>query len=601
MTKKVRIGSHSAMWGDWPKATAQLLNGGNIQYLVGDYLAEVTMAILAKQKARKPETAGYATDFVTAVMKTNMKELKKQGVKVIVNAGGIAPLTCRDALLAEAKRQGIELKVGVVLGDDLMDRTDEFRNRKVCEMYSGQPFPGKKTTMSCNAYLGAFPIADALRQGCEVVITGRVVDSALVLAPLIFEFGWTFDMFDQLAAGTLAGHLIECGAQGTGGLFTDYERVENWANIGYPIVEVEASGQFIVTKPPNTGGLVCFGSVCEQMLYEIQDPGCYHVPDVACDFTQVCLTEVGDGTVRVSNVRGLPPTDTYKVCTTHSTGWKYHVSMVVVGHNAADKARRTGETLLIRYQQLVKEAGLPAFTETRVEAIGGGEYFRNCPAQAQSREVLMRISCRHPNKKAFGLLKREVASVTVSMPQGWSLGGSEGITEVVSSYMHLEPKNSVTAAVDVHGVLTKSPVPTTGGFTKSASESVVAVKAVDPNSLGRTMKIPLLELCYARSGDKGDKANIGLIARRKEYLPVIRNQVTAEKVKEYFSYKCKGEVVRYDLPGPGAMNFMLDQTLGGGGTTSLHADPLAKTYGQVLLGMEIDAPVAWQARIKSAL
>lgn len=599
MTKKtVRIGSHAACWGDWPAATAQLLNGGKIDYLVGDYLAEVTMAIMAKAKKRKPGM-GYATDFVTAVMKDNMKELKKQGVKVVVNAGGIAPLACRDALLKEAKKQGVELKVGVVLGDDLMDRTEEFRQRKVGEMFSGIPFPSKKSTMSCNAYLGAFPIAEALRQGCEVVITGRVVDSALVLAPLIYEFGWGHNEFNKLAAGTLAGHLIECGAQSTGGLFTDFERVQSWLNIGYPIVEVEESGDFVLGKPPNTDGLVCFGSVCEQMLYEIQDPGAYHVPDVACDFTQVKIEEIGTDLVRVTNVRGNPPTDCYKTCTTHSTGWKFTVGAVIVGHDAATKARRTGETLLQRWSAKLAKARVPPFSETRVETIGGGEFFKT--DAAQSRECMCRISVRHKNPMVFKLLKREIACIGVSMSQGHVNGAGSGVTEVVSSYMHLEPKNGITATVDLNGTITEVPVPTDGGFTQSASTTVQPTLARPASDYGATCKMPLLSLCYARSGDKGDKANIGLIARRPEFLPVLRHAVTAEAVKQYFSHNCKGDVIRYDLPGTHSMNFLLDKVLGGGGTTSLHADPLAKSYGQVLLGMEIEAPKAWLPRIKSCL
>lgn len=210
----VRIGCYSAAWGDSQMSAPQLLAGGNIKYLVGDLLAEVTMAILAHKKA-KDSTKGYATDFVW-MMKSNMVQIKKQGVKVVVNAGGINPLACRDAVLREASAQGIELKVGVVLGDDLMDAAGEFSRAGVTEMFSGAPFPADDTLMSCNAYLGAFPIAQALREGCEVVITGRVVDSACVLGPLIYEFGWTETQYDLLCAGTLAGHLVECGAQATG-------------------------------------------------------------------------------------------------------------------------------------------------------------------------------------------------------------------------------------------------------------------------------------------------------------------------------------------------------------------------------------------------
>lgn len=598
MPKKtaVRIGSHAAMWGDWPGATPQLLKGGKIDYLVGDYLAEVTMAILAKAK-KKNDKMGYATDFVNSVMNGNMKELKKQGVKVVVNAGGIAVIACRDALLAEAKKQGVSLKVGVVLGDDLMDRTNEFRSRGVQEMFSADAYPTAKATMSCNAYLGAFPIAEALAQGCDVVLTGRVVDSALVLGPLIYEYGWGHKDFDKLAAGTLAGHLIECGAQSTGGLFTDYERVESWVNIGYPIVEVRDSGVFTLSKPPNTDGLVCFGSVCEQMLYEIQDPGAYHVPDVACDFTQVKMKEIDTNVVEITNVKGRPPTAFYKTCTTHSNGWKWSAGSVIVGHDAARKARRTGETLITRFKTLLKKVGAPDFLETRIETIGAGEFFKEDADRA--REVLLRVSLRHVDKRVFFLLRRQVACIGVSMNQGHAQGAGAGMTQVVSSYMHLEPKAGIIAKVDVDGKVTEVPVPTDGGFTASASDDCTPVAAAAPQ--GPTVPMRLLELCYARSGDKGDKVNIGLIARRSEYLPLLRHAVTAEKVKEYFSHNCKGEALRFDLPGTNSMNFLLDKCLGGGGTSSLHSDPLGKTYGQVLLGMKIEVPVAFAPRLHARL
>jgi hypothetical protein len=546
------------------------------------------MAICAKAKKKNP-ARGYATDFVTACMRDNMRAIKRQGVKVCVNAGGVNALACRDALSAEAQKQGVELKIGVVLGDDLMHRTDAFRQRGVREMYSHAPYPPADAVMSCNAYLGAFPVAEALRQGCDVVITQRVVDSALILGPLIYEFGWTHEEYDLLASGTLAGHLIECGAQCTGGLFTDYERVRSWVNVGYPIVECEPCGAFTVTKPPRTDGLVCVGGVAEQMLYEIQDPGAYHVPDVACDFTQVHIVQCGEDRVRVTQARGQAPTAFYKTCTTHANGWKWAQSGVIIGHDAALKARRTGETLLTRFNALLAEKGYPAFAETRVETIGGGEYFRG--DAERSRECMFRIAARHADKRVFGLLRRQVACVGVSMSQGHVGGGGGGLTEVVSSYMHLEPKSSITATVDVDGRVTPVPVPITGGFVRSACETntnVVAEAALVDAC--ETVAVPLLELCYARSGDKGDKVNIGLVARRPEYLPLLRAQVTAARVQQHFAHFCQGNVLRFDLPGVHAMNFLLDRTLGGGGTSSLHADPLGKSYGQVLLGMRVQAP-----------
>ncbi len=307
--KTVRIGCCSGFWGDSALAAPQLVRGAEIDYLVSDYLAEVTMSILARAKAKSPQL-GYATDFVHVTMKSLIRDIKAKGIKVVTNAGGINPLACRDALAAVAAEAGVELKIGVVLGDDLTERAGEFRAAGAREMYSGADFPDE--VMSINAYLGGRPIAAALAEGCDVVITGRCVDSAVTLGPLMYEFGWADDDYDQLAAGTLAGHIIECGAQCTGGLFTDWQRVDSWENIGYPIATVEADGAFTISKPEGTDGLICFGSVAEQVLYEMGDPGAYHVPDVACDFTHVQVEEVGDQLVRLTGACGQPPTSTYK-------------------------------------------------------------------------------------------------------------------------------------------------------------------------------------------------------------------------------------------------------------------------------------------------
>eukprot|EP01065_Artemidia_motanka_P050870 TRINITY_DN87_c21_g1_i1.p1 TRINITY_DN87_c21_g1~~TRINITY_DN87_c21_g1_i1.p1 ORF type:complete len:603 (+),score=228.20 TRINITY_DN87_c21_g1_i1:81-1889(+) len=587
MPKAVRIGCYSAAWGDTGLSAPQLLRTGRIDYLVGDLLAELTMSILAGKKAKNPK-AGFATDFVW-MMAQNMKEIKRQGVKVCVNAGGINVEACRDAVLEHAKKQGVDLKVGVVTGDDLMHRQDELRAQGTKEMYSGASFPPKKVLMSCNAYLGAFPVAEALRQGCDVVITGRVVDSALILGPLIYEHGWTHREYDKLAAGTLAGHLVECGAQCTGGLFTDYEAVDSWVNIGYPIVEVEQSGEFTVQKGQGTDGLVSFGSVCEQMLYEIGDPGAYHVPDVACDFTQVRLDEVAKNVVKVTGVRGLPPTSTYKVCSTYAAGYTFMSTYAIVGHDAAIKGRRLASTLLTRWRTILKAAKQPDFSEVRIETFGCGQYFRQA---SRGSEVLVRLSVRHDNQKALKLISREWASPGTSMAQAmFGLAGGPRTSRTVSGFMFLTPKQGITAKVTVDGRTIDVPVPTDGGFTVSASETTVAVPAEAPTGL--TTRMQLLDLCWARSGDKGDFANIGLIARRPEYLPALRAQVTPERVKEFFAHNCKGEVLRYDLPGTNSMNFLLRNTLGGGGSTSLHSDALAKSYGQVLLSMEIEVPTQW--------
>jgi hypothetical protein len=365
--KPVRIGSASGFWGDTASAAPALVAGGDIGYLVFDYLAEVTMSILAAHKA-KDATAGYATDFVHITMKALLPELQRKGIKVVANAGGVNPLACRDALAQVAGELGVDLKIGVVLGDDLSARTEEFRARGVTEMFSGAPFPQRLA--SVNAYLGALPIARALDAGCDVVITGRCVDSAVTLGVLVHEFGWAPDEHDKLAQGTLAGHLVECGAQCSGGLFTDWESVPDWDIIGFPIVEAHADGSFVITKIAGSGGLVTPATVAEQMLYEIGDPRAYHVPDVACDFTEVRFDADGQDRVRVTGAKGRPPTDTYKVSATFMDGFRNMAFLTIAGDQAAAKARRTGEALIKRMERMLAEQGLPPFSEKRIEIIG---------------------------------------------------------------------------------------------------------------------------------------------------------------------------------------------------------------------------------------
>ena len=297
--KTLRIAGASGFWGDASHATSQLLHQAKVDFIVYDYLAEITMSIMARARAKKPET-GYALDFVSAAMKPNLKEIARQGVKIVSNAGGVNPQACADALRAVIAEQGLDLQVACVLGDDLLDQSAHLAAQHCSEMFSAEPFPAVDKIASINAYLGAFPVALALEQGADIVITGRCVDSAVTLGACINHFGWGRDDLDQLAMGSLAGHILECGPQATGGNFTDWELVESLETIGYPIAEISADGSFLCSKPADTGGLVSVGTVAEQMVYEIGDPQAYILPDVVCDFSQVKLEQVGDDLVAVS-------------------------------------------------------------------------------------------------------------------------------------------------------------------------------------------------------------------------------------------------------------------------------------------------------------
>ena len=595
----VRIGGASGFWGDTALAVPQLLAGGELDYLVFDYLAEVTMSILAAQRA-KDAGAGYAVDFVQIMMREALPQLQAQRIRVVANAGGVNPLACRDALRALASEMGISLKIGVVLGDDLVGRAAAFRDVGVNEMFSGEPFPQR--VASINAYLGALPIARALDAGCDVVITGRCVDSAVTLGVLMHEFGWAADAYDRLAQGTLAGHLIECGAQCTGGLFTDWAQVSDWENIGFPVVEAHADGSFVITKSPGTGGLVTPATVGEQLLYEIGDPRAYLVPDVSCDFTNVTLAQDGAHRVRVTGAIGRAPTASYKVSATFADGYRNTGFLTIVGEQAVQKAQRTGAALLTRMQRMLEARRLTPFTETRVEVLGGEEMF-GANGRSDAREVVLKLSAKAASKDSLELFAREFAPAATSMAPGTLglVGGRPSPTPVVRLFSFLWPKSSVSIELDVNGARMPVAIPSDGGFDAEALGPALRHAGGEGLTAGDTLKrvpllddtlkrVPLHALAHGRSGDKGNQANIGIIARDAADLPLLSAWLTPERVAAHFAHRAPSRVERFDLPGLNAINFVLHDVLGGGGMASLHTDNLAKAYAQVLLCMEVPVP-----------
>ncbi|VTU33532.1 hypothetical protein SRS16CHR_05305 [Variovorax sp. SRS16] len=582
----IRIGGASGFWGDSMVAAPQLVQGGRIDYLVFDYLAETTMSILASARQRKPEM-GYATDFVDIAMKSVLAEIKRQGIKVVSNAGGINPRGCAAALQSLAATQGIALRIAVVEGDDVAGRMPQLRARGAHDMFTGEPLPAQ--VLSANAYLGATPIAAALAAGAEVVITGRCVDSAVTLGPLMHEFGWHATDFDLLASGSLAGHIIECGCQATGGLHTDWEEVPDWAHMGYPVIECHADGSFVVTKPEGTGGKVSAANVSEQMLYEIGDPGAYLLPDVCCDFRHVTIEQIGENRVRVGAAKGRASTPFYKVSATQLDGYRCAGSMVLVGIDADRKARRTAEAIIERTSDILRAQGLPPFTSTYIEVIGSESLYGPHSRTRNVREVMMRVVANHPARAALEIFAREISPSGTSWAPGTTSpgGGRPPVSPLIKPFSFLLDKAELPIAFDLDGK--RDAVPVVAGDGDGRATAPPAAPAwIDPDEPLRELR--LIDLAYARSGDKGNLSNIGIVARRPEWLPLLWSRLTPDLVQGYFSHLVRGKVERFYLPGTHSMNLLLHDALDGGGPSSMRMDPLGKGMAQMLLDIRLQVP-----------
>lgn len=591
--KTVRIGGASGFWGDSAGAAPQLVQNNEVDYVVFDYLAELTMSILSAARLKNPQL-GYATDFVTSAMKSILPQVASGQVKVVSNAGGMNPKACAQALHELASSLGYKLQIQVVLGDDLLSQVPEMVTQNVQELQSGQALPAK--LLSANAYLGALPIAKALDSGAQVVITGRCVDSAVTLGVLIHEFQWQAHDYDLLAQGSLAGHLIECGAQATGGLFTDWETVPDWANIAYPIIECDADGSFMVSKPQNTGGLVSVATLSEQLVYEIGDPAHYLLPDVIADFTQVRMLQAGPHRVRVQGASGRAPTDFYKVSATYLDGYKCSGQLTIVGMNAYEKAKRTGQAILERTRNMLTQNNWPDYSATHLEVLGAESAYGNLahPAVFASRELVLRLTVTHIKKEALDLFAKEIAPAGTSFAPGTTGagGGRPAVSPRIKQFAFLWPKNKVAVSLwDINTDCATSVMAYAEAQKPILEKPSFGLAIQSEIPVGdRFIEGPLIQWAYARSGDKGNISNIGVIARKAEYLPYIKSALSTEAVKNYLSFSVKGNVTRYDLPGIDAINFVCEQALDGGGMASLRNDALGKGMAQILLSMPIRMP-----------
>lgn len=457
MKDKIRIASGQGFWGDLPSAPIDQVKRASkespIDYLMMDYLAEVTMSIMQKQKLKDPK-AGYARDLVE-VIDAILPDIVEKNIKVITNGGGVNPEGCRDAIFEVAKKRGIPIKVGVVLGDNILDSVDELiaSGHELKNMETGESVKQvRNSVLSANVYFGAWPVVEALQQGAQIVITGRTTDTGLSLAPMIYEFGWTEDDWDRIAAGTVAGHILECGAQSSGGNFSaDWKSVKDFAHIGFPIAEAYPNGEFIITKHPKTGGKVSRQTVAEQLLYEIGDPKEYITPDCIADFTSIHLEDLGKDRVRVFGIKGRPYTDFYKVSMSYSDGFAAAGTLTYTWPEAMDKAKAADKIL----RERLKDVGC-VFEEFRTEFLG----VNSChgpltPVDMNDvQEVVVKFAVRGKDKNSIVRFGKEIAPLILTGPPSVTgfAGGRPKPSEVVAYWPALLRKEAVTPRVVVEEV-----------------------------------------------------------------------------------------------------------------------------------------------------
>lgn len=586
MTKTIRIGGASGYWGESMMATPQLLQVEGMDYLVYDFLAEITMSILARARAAKPEM-GYATDFISGVLKPNLREIADKKVKILTNAGGVNPEACGAAARELIKEAGLDLKVAVVTGDDLLDRAQDFAAMQ--DMFSGADCPDPASLASVNAYLGGFPVAKALDGGANIVITGRSVDSAVTLGACIHAFGWQPQDLDALAGGSLAGHIIECGPQASGGNFTDWELSGDIAEIGYPFIDIDGDGVFTVMKPEGTSGVVNVGTVSEQMLYEIGDPQAYLLPDVTCDFSEVTIEQAGDNQVRVAQAKGHTPPTHYKVCATYADGFRAGTLMSFIGLQAAAKAKSFAEAAFVRARNVLRQHNLADYSETSIEVIGDDSQFGEATSNPHAREVVLKIAAKHETQAGAGALLREISGLGLATPAGLSIfaGSRAKPSPVVRLFSFLLPKADLSIGLDVDGQKQSFEEAAVSGGDAPATPPVPDA----PPEKG-AVDVPLVKLAWGRSGDKGNKANVGIIARDAAYLPYIWAALDEDAIRHRFGHFIGDNpaLARFYLPGSHAMNILIEDALGGGGVASLRNDPQGKAYAQILLDHPIPIP-----------
>ncbi|MEO8496178.1 MAG: acyclic terpene utilization AtuA family protein [Planctomycetota bacterium] len=582
MKQAVRIGNAQAFWGDRGDAAAEMLaREPDLDYLTMDYLAEVSMSILAVQRDRDPEV-GFAQDFVDVVRSLAPYWAAGGKCRLIANAGGLNPRGCAEACRAAIEAAGCRsLRIGVVSGDDVLEVVRAAANDAASQAFrnldSGAAIHEVADRLvTGNAYLGATPIVEALAAGADLVITGRVADPSLVVAACVYHFGWSDDDLDRLAGATVAGHLIECGTQVTGGISTDWLDMPDPTDIGFPIVEVAADGSCIVTKPHGTGGRVTELTVKEQLVYEIGDPENYLSPDVTVSFSTLAVEDLGNNRVRVFGASGRPHPDSYKVSATFRDGFRAAGSLTIFGRDAVAKAKRCGE-LVLRH---VREAGFE-LRDSVVECLGSGACAAGIVDQPdRAIETVLRVAVEADSRDAVERFSRELMPLITAGSQG-TTGYADGrprIHPVIRYWPCLIPRDSVVPRVEYVAVRATNGTP-------SSPPKRFQHEPQPADSVSHKGPSALYDIAVARSGDKGSNANIGVIARRGEAWEFLQSWLTVDRVAAYFAPLGVESVERFELPNLGALNFVLRGVL----QCSLRTDAQGKTLGQILLEMPLPA------------
>ncbi|NOU60987.1 acyclic terpene utilization AtuA family protein [Marinifilum caeruleilacunae] len=591
MKTKIRIANAGGFWGDDLGVLRRQLEGGEVDYISSDFLAEVTMSILRKQQL-KNEALGYVTDFVDQIVDV-ADLMKSKGVRMITNAGGINPIGCARKILSELDKKGISLKIAVVDGDNIVERIDEFypSKAKFENMDSGEDFNTIiDNIQSANVYLGVPPLLKALESGADLILAGRVTDTSVTMAPMIHELGWDLNDWDKLAAGLVAGHIIECGAQSTGGNFTDWQDVPTWDNMGYPIVEMMQNGEFVVYKHENTGGLINVDTIREQLLYEMGNPDQYISPDVVADFTQLKLQEVGENKVLVSGAKGYASTPYLKVSMAYEDGYKATSSIVISGGRVLNKAQE--------FEKIFWDRLDTDFLKKNTEFVGYNACHQHLAEHIDPNEILLRLSVYDTDVEKIRDFSMSIAPLILSGPPGVAVtGGRARMQQVITYWPSLIPKECISSTVhvlDSKGEIKEShEIASVLGYEEELQnmEIVEHTEFVDPSwEEDRLITVPLREICLGRSGDKGDTVNIGVLARSEEIYQYLKHDLTASKVAEMFFGMVKGRVKRFEIDNLHALNFLLEEALDGGGTKSLMIDAQGKTFATALLNQEIMIP-----------